>query len=368
MTSRRASWNLSENPLWAAVEKRRAEGKELIDLIESNPTRVGLPYPAKEIREALSNPGVLAYEPTPRGLPAARQAIAKHYASRGETVDPDRILLTAGTSDAYSFLWKLLADPGDEILVPRPSYPLFDFLATLDSVVPREYTLSPQGIDMASIERALGPRTRAIVLVHPNNPTGAFVQQRDLDALAELAKRYHLAIISDEVFADYPLSNGPRAGTVALRQDVPCFSLSGLSKLALLPQVKLGWIVVGGPPDDTFARLEMISDTYLSVSAPAQHAAARLLEIMRPVREALIRRIQQNARAIQAPEAGWYAVLPVPGDASDVDRAVRMVETHGVHVHPGSFYGLPGHFVVSLIVEPDRFRLGLNAIRESLRG
>lgn len=383
MISRRASWNLSPNLLFAALCRRRERGLEIFDLVESNPTHVGLSYPETEIREALATRAVLSYEPSPRGLLSARQAIARHYACRGEAVDPDRILLTAGTSEAYGFLWKLLADPGDEILVPSPSYPLFEYLAALDSVVPQEYRLAYDGrwnIDLDSVRKGLTRRTRAIVVVHPNNPTGSYVRTEELDALAAIARERDLALIADEVFAEYPFSEDPaRAGTVALREDVLCFSLSGLSKLALLPQVKLGWIVVGGPGaarSDAMARLEVISDTYLSVSASAQHGAHRLLEVTGPLRAAVRRRTAENLSFVRhmenvqvlPPEGGWYAVLRIPGLHADVDWAAGLVEEAGVHVHPGSFYGFPSeeHVVISLLPQPSVFQQGLERLSARL--
>jgi hypothetical protein len=374
MTSRRTSWDLTENPLSVALEARRARGGEVLDLAESNPTRVSLPYPDAEIRAALSRPGVLSYEPSPKGLPAAREAVAAHHG-----VDPARVVLTASTSEAYAFLWKLLADPGDEILVPRPSYPLFDYLATLEGIVARPYRLEHDGywrIDLHSIERAIGTRTRAIVLVHPNNPTGSFVKTNELHAVA----RFGLPIVSDEVFAEYAFATDPsRAGPAAARGDVLAFTLSGLSKLALLPQVKLGWIVVGGPEgawQEALARLEVVADTYLSVSASAMHGAARLLEIGGGLREAMRGRLSTNlsrlaslvARApsttLLVPEGGWYAIVRLPRTRSDEALCLELLEEDGVHVHPGSFYDLEdaGHVVLSLLPEPDRFAEGVTRL------
>lgn len=371
MTSRRASWDLTENPLAAALERRRARGEAIVDLVETNPTKVGLAIDEAAIRTALSAPGVVRYEPSPKGLPAAREAIAAHHG-----VDPDRIVLTASTSEAYAFVFKLLADPGDDVLVPRPSYPLFDYLAGLEGVGVRPYRIEwDRGwrIDVASIAAAIGPRTRAIVVVHPNNPTGSFAKRAELDAIAA----HGLPIVSDEVFHDYAHGkDADRAGVVAARSDVLALTLSGLSKLALLPQVKLGWIVVGGPEaaaSDALARLEVISDTYLSASASAQHGAARLLALGAETRRALARRLASNlvrlashvaktpAVTLLSPEGGWTAVLRLPRTRSDEELALTLLEEDGIHVHPGSFYDFDdaGHVVLSLLPQPDTFESGV---------
>jgi len=372
VTSRRAGWDLSENPLSRALDARRARGGQILDLTESNPTRIGLSYPEAEIRAALALPGVLRYDPAPRGLRSAREAVAAHHA-----VDPDRVILTASTSEAYAFVWKLLCDPGDEILVPRPSYPLFDYLSDLEGVVARPYRLERDAgwrLDPGSVAGSISPRTRAIAIVHPNNPTGSFLKSDDVHALAA----HGLPLVSDEVFADYAAGPDPlRAAGVAARDDLLSFTLSGLSKLALLPQVKLGWIVVGGPRGarvDALARLEVIADTYLSVSASAAHAAPALLRIGADLRRSLCERIAVNDvrlrdRTIGSPievlprEAGWYALLRLPRTRTDEEWALHLLEA-GVHVHPGSFFDFEedGFVVVSLILPPDAFASAVDSL------
>jgi hypothetical protein len=361
VTSRRAGWDLAENRLSRALDARRAAGLPVLDWTESNPTRVGLPVPDAEIRRALSAPGVLVYDPAPRGLPSAREAVAAHHG-----VDPDRVILTASTSEAYAFVWKLVCDPGDEVLVPRPSYPLFDYLSELEGVVARGYRLDREEgwrVDRGSVASAIGPRTRAIAVVHPNNPTGSLLSADEIRALAA----HGLPVVSDEVFADYAATRAPM---VAAQDDFLAFTLSGLSKLALCPQVKLGWIVVGGPAAaraDALARLEVISDTYLSVSASAQHAAPDLLRIGADLRGFLSARIAVNdvrlrERTAGGPievlgrQAGWYAVVRLPRTHGDEEWALRLLEA-GLYVHPGSFFDFEedGFVVVSLILPPEAF-------------
>src|SRR5579864_8683557 len=281
MFSSRLNWNLPTNPLAKLIEEKRASGAAILDLTESNPTMAGLSYPADRILAALSDPRSICYEPAPMGHPAARAAVAAYY---GRRVEPDRVLVTASTSEAYGFLFKLLADPGDEILAPRPSYPLFDFLAALESVRVVEYPLvyhSGWAIDFDTLAQRITPRSRAVVVVNPNNPTGSYLKKSELAALIELCREHELAILSDEVFSDYPLAeDAERVSSLVNVEEVLTFSLSGLSKLVGLPQLKLGWIVAGGPEAarrEAVQHLELIADTYLSVGTPVQWAAAALL-------------------------------------------------------------------------------------------
>jgi hypothetical protein len=364
--------NLAPNRLTEALRARRADGRPFVDLTESNPTRAGFGYPP-DLLVPLANARGLRYAPSPLGSMEARRAVAADYERQGVRVPPERVVLTASTSDSYSLLFKLLADTGDEVLVPRPSYPLFDHLTRLDLVVTRHYDLDIHGswsIDFSSLERAITPRTRAVLVVSPNNPTGSFVTADELDRLAAICAPRDIAIIADEVFADYELEPGAasRAGRVATRRDVLSFALGGLSKSAGLPQVKLGWMAVGGPDSlvaEALERLELVCDTYLSVSTPVQLAAAELLHRSAAVRSQIAMRIVANYRALHtavagAPscrvlpsEGGWYAVLQVPSLESEEDLVLRLL-ADGVLTHPGYFFDFPrGSFLIVSLLPPD---------------
>ncbi|MBS1856106.1 MAG: pyridoxal phosphate-dependent aminotransferase [Acidobacteria bacterium] len=384
MFSARFHWDFRPNRLTLALGARRAAGQEVLDLTESNPTHAGLAYP-EEIARAFSGPGLLAYAPAPAGSPAAREAVSGYYRARGSEVGAERILLTASTSEAYAYLFKLLANPGDEVLVPRPSYPLFEFLATMENVAVRQYSLAYHGtwgIDLASVEAAITPRTRAIVLVNPNNPTGSYVKRGELGELARLCLEYGIALVSDEVFSDYALTaDADRAATLAGVEECLTFSMSGLSKVAGLPQMKLGWIVVSGPAPvsrEAMEKLEWIADTYLSVGAPVQCAAARLLaageSVQRQIRErtaahlALAREtLAGSAANLLHVEGGWYATLQVPRIRGEEEWALELLE-RGVLVQPGYFYDFEAeaYLVVSLLTEPAAFREGLARLRAAL--
>ena len=374
MPSSRLEFDAAENDLTALLARRRAAGAAILDLTESNPTRVGLSYP-DGWANALAGPGASSYDPSPRGLPAARAAVAAVYAERGARVDPDAIVLCASTSEAYALLLKLLCDPGDRVLAPQPGYPLLDPIAALEGVRLGRYPLRFDGawrIDVAEVEAQIDARTRAIVLVHPNNPTGTYVKRTELDALQDLAARHDLALISDEVFWEYAFAPAPdRADVVAAQARVPCFSLGGLSKLCGLPQVKVGWIVAGGPPDarDRLLRgLEHVNDAYLSCSGPAQHALADLLPLRHSVGAAILARVRANRAWLAASgadvlpaEGGWYAVLRLPDALSDEAFALDLLARDDVLVHPGYFYDFaePRFVVVSLLPAPAIFHDGL---------
>jgi aspartate/methionine/tyrosine aminotransferase len=308
--------------------------------------------------------------------------VAAYYAARGASVPADRIVLTASTSEAYGHLFKLLADPGDEVLVPRPSYPLFEFLARLECVRVVEYPLAYDGswrIDFEALEAALGPRARAIVVVNPNNPTGSFLKARERDRLIALAAERGLAIVADEVFSDYAFApDAERVTTLATETGALAFSLSGLSKIAGLPQMKLGWIVTAGPQElraGAFARLELIADTYLSVAAPAQYGAARLMEAGAKVRERISARVRENlawlrgavegsALGVLEVEGGWYATLRVPRTRSEEEWTLELLDRDGVLVQPGFFYDFEteAFLVLSLLTPPDVFREGVGRL------
>ena len=373
-----------------ALEAIRRQGRSILDLTGSNPTRAGFVYPS-DILQAFADPSILAYQPSPAGLAVAREAVARYYAARGARVEPGRILLTASTSEGYAYLFKLLADPGDHLLVPRPSYPLFEHLAAMESVAVRQYPLlyhSGWAIDLAALDGAITQRTRAIVVVHPNNPTGGFVKAPELCAIAEICARHHLALISDEVFFDYPFAldverASNRAATLAGVEDCLVFCLSGLSKIAGLPQMKLGWIVCAGPPrvrDEAMEKLEWIADTYLSVGTPVQTAAARLLRAGDLVRQQIRERTAANLAVarealagseatILAVEGGWYITVQVPRTRSEEEWALDLLQRRGVLVQPGFFYDFESeaYLVLSLLSGLEVFREGLTRLREAVR-
>jgi aspartate/methionine/tyrosine aminotransferase len=383
MFSSRTPADLSPNRLTTALKEARAEGRPILDLTESNPTRAGFEYPA-DLLSPLSGPRAFEYEPSPLGLFDARRAVASDYARRGVDVPPERIVLTASTSEAYACLFKLLADAGDEVLVPRPSYPLFDHLARLDQVTARSYALDPdQGwrIDFDSLEGSLTTRTRAILVVSPNNPSGTFVKSDEVERLARIAAAHELPLVADEVFSDYEITPNARAaaGHVATRDDVLTFSLGGLSKSVGLPQVKLAWMAAAGPArlvEEALERLELICDTYLSVSTPVQVAAAELLERGALVRNQIAARVAANHRVfagkaalvpacrVIAGEGGWYGVLEVPSFESEEALVLDLLEKDGVLAHPGYFFDFPreSYLVVSLLVPEAQFAEGIHRI------
>jgi hypothetical protein len=377
MFSSRLCWNLAPNPLARLMAEKRAGGATILDLTESNPTRAGFEYPAHEILHSPSSRELLTYDPNPAGMLGARESVARYYNGR---VSPDRILLTASTSEAYGFLFKLLADPGDEVLVPKPSYPLFEFLAELESVRVVQYPLIYDhgwAIDFGALEKCIGPRTRAIVIVNPNNPTGSFLKR---DELRQLAK-YKLPIISDEVFIDFAFApDARRVSTLVDQDEILAFSLSGLSKVAGLPQMKLGWIVVSGPAaerDEAYARLELIADTYLSVGTPVQCAAAALIEsrglIQNQIRQrtaanlaALRERTRSTVFGLLGVEGGWYAILQVPRIRSEEEWALELLRRENVLVQPGYFYDFDSEafLVLSLLTPEHILNEGLSRLLE----
>jgi len=384
--SSRLDWASRPNRLTELLAARRAAGALILDLTESNPTRAGFDYDKQAILSPLAADALLDYRPHPAGLRAARRAVAGYYAARGYDVDLNRILLTAGTSEAYGFLFKLLADPGDEVLVPRPSYPLFDYLARLEGVEARQYRLVYDHgwwLDLDSVRAALSERTRAVVAVNPNNPTGHFLKSDEQQALVALCAQCGLALITDEVFYDYALgAPRPRAPSGVTIQEALSFTLNGLSKLAGLPQMKLAWIVVGGPPgarEDAVARLELIADTYLTVATPAQEAAAAWLAWGERFQRRLRARLESNLAHLrtalaEAPagvlecEGGWYAILRLPRTCSDEEWAVELLRSQDVLTQPGYFYDLDEEacLVVSLLVEPQAFQEGIRRIAARL--
>ncbi|HLW80166.1 MAG TPA: pyridoxal phosphate-dependent aminotransferase, partial [Terriglobia bacterium] len=401
-------WPLTPNRLTAAIAERRERGLALLDLTESNPTRCGFKYDTAAILAALADSHSLIYQPEPRGPGSAREAVAGYYAERGIEVPLDRIFLTTSTSEAYAWVFRLLANPTDSVLVPQPSYPLFGFLAGLNDVELVPYPLvyanregaggrrRGWGIDLdalrALLAASVGSRSvaQAVLVVHPNNPTGSFVRADELRALVSLCRQYDLALIADEVFADYAFARsapgggaaaGGRASSHAAVRDVLTFTLSGLSKVAALPQMKLAWIVMSGPDDlvrQAMERLEIIADTYLPVSAPVAHALPRLLETRYAIQRQVLDRVERNrqwlgtalashpALVLLEADGGWYAVLQriSPETRSDEDWAVELVKQDGVLVHPGHFYDFAseGYLVVSLLPQPEIFEEGARRV------
>jgi alanine-synthesizing transaminase len=378
MFSRRTDWRLTPNRFTEAVQEVRASGKEILDLTASNPTQAGIEYDGPAILDSLRNPKSLDYDPQPKGLLCARDAVVAYYEERGEEVDPERLVLTTSTSEGYSYIFRLLANPGDEVLVPKPSYPLFDFLAELQDVKLVGYPLLYDHgwqIDWPSLESAVSDKTRAIVLVHPNNPTGSYVSAAECEQLSRLGRDREQALIVDEVFLDYPHDGSRRASFVA-NQGALTFTLSGISKISGLPQMKLAWIAVSGPEEDVSAaiqRLEVIADTYLSLNAPVQLATGTLLQQRKKVQSQLMQRVRANLAELDrqlagqkssarlSVEGGWYAVLRVPATQSDQDLAIALLRNTGAMVHPGHFYDFPrdGYLVVSLIPPEKEFREGM---------
>jgi len=378
--SSRLNWSQRQNRLSALLDEKRRSGTPVLDLTESNPTRVALPYPQAEILGALADTGALSYHPSPRGLDSAREAVAGYYGDRGTPVGRGRILLTASTSEAYAYIFKLLANPSDEILAPRPSYPLFEFLAGLESVNIRQYPLRYDGVwhvDFEALEQAITPRTRGIVVVNPNNPTGSFLKRAELDRLDSLAADRGLAILSDEVFRDYGFGEeADRVSTLAGERKALTFCMSGLSKIAGLPQMKLGWIALNGPDrEQAMDALELIADTYLSVSTPVQVALPRLLElsgnILNEIRERtasnlarLRQAIHGSAATLLRTEGGWYAVLQVPRTRTEEEWTLMLLDESNVLVQPGFFFDFEteAYLVLSLLPEPATFAEGVSRL------
>jgi alanine-synthesizing transaminase len=391
--SKRTSWDTNESGYAAAVREARASGRRLYDLTVSNPTVCGFYYDAKAVLEPLAEARALTYDPDPRGMRSARQAVAAYYAEGapgwvGAEVDPDALLLTTSTSEGYGFLFRLLCNAGDQVLVAQPSYPLFDLLADLEDVTLRSYPLFyDQGwwIDFAELERKITPRTRAILVVHPNNPTGHWTGRIEREQLQEICARHGLALIVDEVFLDYSLSGSGAGGKaqsfVAGAHPVLTFVLSGMSKIAGLPQMKLAWIAVLGPGAEraeAYARLEIIADTFLSMNAPAQLALPSWLASRGGIREQIRKRAQGNLAVLSEyaeeraagehsglmllrADAGWSAIVGLPGCAGEPMCVELLVRERGVIAHPGSFYGMgeANRAVVSLIGTPEDFAEGV---------
>jgi len=387
MFSHRTDWKLTPNRFTQAQEQLRAAGEEIVDLTISNPTRAELHYDEEAIMQALIQPEALEYDPQAKGLLSARQAVTDYYRKQHEEfdVDPESIVLTTSTSEAYSYVFRLLCNSDDEILVPKPSYPLFQFLADLQDVKPVPYPLLYDHgwqIDFPSLYKAVTHRTRALVVVHPNNPTGSYVSPTEHEEINNFCREFALSLIADEVFLDYA-HDGAMRQTFATNHAVLTFTLSGLSKISGLPQMKVAWLVASGPEETrnpAMARLEFIADTYLSMNAPLQLATPALLEQRRHIQPLLLDRVRANLEELDrrlakqkscqrlVVEGGWYAVLRVPATQPDEELAIDILRKVGVLVHPGHFYDFPndGYLIVSLITPPETFRAGIGFVLDLL--
>lgn len=386
MFARRTGWRLTENRYTAALSGARGRASRLIDLTISNPTQCNFSFDSAGILSSLSQAESLNYDPDPQGLLSARSAVRDYYNAtkvgrNAPLVSPLQIFLTTSTSEGYSYLFRLLCDPGDEVLVPRPSYPLFEFLADIQDVHLRSYELFYDHgwhVDMGGLQKAITRRTRAVLVVNPNNPTGSFVHDHELRQIAALCRERSLALISDEVFLDYEVE-GAADASAAFSDECLAFALSGLSKISCLPQMKLAWIVVNGPPElrgQAHLRLQVIADTYLSVNAPIQHALPELVKQKDRLQPQVTERVGANLKFLDDQlklfgsiqrlkvEGGWYVVLRIPAKKSDEDLAIELIERAGVVVHPGHFYDFQndGYLVVSLITPEDEFQNGIISV------
>ncbi|HEX4782891.1 MAG TPA: pyridoxal phosphate-dependent aminotransferase [Candidatus Sulfotelmatobacter sp.] len=386
MFSERTNWRLAQNRFTQALAEVRAGGAKVLDLTLSNPTRAGLHYEEREILGALASPRALDYDPQPKGLREAREAVAQYYREEHEVgLDAEQIVLTTSTSEGYSFVFRLLCNAGDELLVPKPSYPLFEFLADLQDVKLTAYELIYDHgwqMDFPSLEKNVTARTRGVVVVHPNNPTGSYVKDSELKMLNSFCREHELAVIADEVFMDYGLGSRKHA-SFAGNQNVLTFTLSGLSKIAALPQMKVAWVVTSGrweEASEAMGRLEVIADTYLSMNAPMQWATEALLGQRKSLQKQLLDRVKNNLgeldRQLAAQKScqrlivdgGWYAVLRVPVTRTDEELAIELLREKSVLVHPGHFYDFPsdGYLVLSLIAPEAEFADGTRAILQKL--
>ena len=381
MFAERTRWDLDPNRLSQALARVRSEAKPVLDLTVSNPTACGFAFDSESILKSLANPAALRYEPDPRGLEVARRAVAGYYAERGVVISTEAVFLTTGTSEAYTYAMRLLCDPGDEVLVPQPSYPLLTFIAGIQDVSLVPYSLVYKDrwqIDFHSIEKAITPRTRAVVVIHPNNPTGNYCGRDEALRLENLCAERGLAILADEVFLDFPL-DGPTPASFAACTLPLTFVLSGLSKIAGLPQMKAAWMVVGGVETArrrALERLELIADTFLSMNAPIQLAMPAFLGLQRGFQQQLLSRVRQNLAELDrrlagqsfcrrlAVEGGWYVVLHLDANQTDEDLAIELLTTKGVYIHPGHFYDFAGegYLVASLICPPAEFAEGIRRL------
>jgi alanine-synthesizing transaminase len=381
MFAGRTNWNLNSNRLSEALARHRAAGKPLLDLTASNPTECGFDYDRQAILRALSNPESLSYDPDPKGLLSARRAVAGYYSAREITVPAEDIILTTSTSEAYSFVFRVLCNPGDELLIPEPSYPLFSFLADIQDVKLVGYPLLYDHgwqIDFHALQQAITEHTRGVIIVNPNNPTGHFCKSADIEKLNEICSLRQMAIIADEVFLDFNLAeNIPRS--FAASTESLTFTMSGLSKISGLPQMKAAWLTTSGPGElkaQSRARLEVIADTFLSMNTPVQRAMPVFLELRHGFQKQVMARVRKNLAELDAQlsaqnscarlevEGGWYAIIRVPAIRSDEDLAIELLNARGVYIHPGHFFDFQsdGHLIVSLITLERDFNEGVKRL------
>ena len=386
MFSKRTNWPLSSNRITQTIDQLKRANVPIIDLTESNPTRCGFAYPSQEILRPFVSDQNLRYDPQPQGSFDARKAVAAYYKERGFVVPVERIFLTAGTSEAYSYLFRLLVDPGESVIFPRPSYPLFQFLGDLNDVILRYYSLVYSDhwhIDLKTLEDAFGPKTKAVVLVNPNNPTGSFVKKNESAALNRICGTKNVPIVCDEVFADFVFPGIEDKASLVNNDSVLTFVLGGLSKTLALPQMKLSWIIVGGPGELENAacqRLEIIADTYLSVNAPVQNAVAGWLsrkeEFQGPVKQRTLENLRFLEEAVKTtkcrllkPEGGWYAVIRIPpAGTSEEDLILQLLEKDHVFIYPGYFFDFSeeGFLVMSLLPPSDVFKEGIKRVFQKI--
>jgi alanine-synthesizing transaminase len=385
MFAQRTNWKLAANRLSEALASRRNTGQPVLDLTASNPTTCGFKYHAGATLRALSNPNALLYDPDPRGLPVARRAVVDYYAAHKIRIALDEIILTTSTSEAYSFVFRTLCDPGDEVLIPEPSYPLFAFLAEIQDVNLIPYPLIYDHgwqIDFHSLEGAITNRTRGVIVVHPNNPTGHFAKATEITKLNQICASRELAIIADEVFFDFALAQNLQASFAADNAALT-FTMSGISKICGLPQMKAAWLITSGPKElktPALERLEIIADTYLSMNAPVQYALPTFLDQRHEFQSQVITRVPKNLRELDRQlelqtvctrlevEAGWYVVLRIPATRSDEEFALLLLESKGVYTHPGHFYDFPndGFLILSLITPEEDFAEGMKLLLSML--
>ncbi len=384
MFSSRFSWSLGTNQLTQLLAAKKNAGIEVNDLTLSNPTRAGFDYPTETLLAALSQPAVLQYEPEARGLIETRLAIANYYRERGQSIQPDQVFLTASTSEAYAWLFKLLTDQGDELLVPQPSYPLFEFLATFEGVTLVPYTLEylhPSGwhIDYDSLKAAVSAKTKAVIIVNPNNPTGSYLKQKEFSLLEEFCLQHKLALIVDEVFADYSLQEDAQRVTDFSNARALTFVLNGFSKMLGLPQMKLGWVVACGEETlrvEAETRLEFIADTFLSVNTPVQLAAPRWLKMRAAIQAQILARLAANLNYLQAAfensalrvlrvEGGWSAVVEIPRKLSEEELILKLLAEENLLLHSGYFFDFhrEAYLIVSLLAPTKKFQQGLETIK-----
>jgi len=388
--SKRTEWELTSNKLMSCLEKVRGEDEKIIDLTESNPTHCDFEYPQERILEGFLNPKNMDYRPSAQGLLDARQAICRCYWDRGYEIKPEQIFVTSSTSEAYSFLFRLLTNPGDHVLFPRPSYPLFEFLVDLNDIDMDTYPLiynknesqdkHTWQIDFDRFRAAFYPNTKAVVLVNPNNPTGSFIKRDELSAIAEFCMDKNMSIISDEVFWDYSLSENNHEFISAVdNKKCLTFVLGGVSKCLALPQMKVSWIILNGPEElvkEAYNRLEVIADTYLSVNTPAQNALQQWLTLHSMIKGEVVKRLEANyafvKEAIQKTpscsclnaEGGWYVIVKLPNCYSEEHWAMELLTKEHVFVHPGyffDFYDEP-YIVLSLLTPEAEFKEGVGRI------